>query len=321
MGFWQIGVDELARSRFAVSPLSEAVAALTALARAHPLAGMRDWLEAHTPAYRERLAADPSDLALVRAALRPRWIAHVLAVPPHRGDRTFYDELRHVRDMPIAVALHDLAPGESLPPELTAPDVPRRAADLLEWVWTETVRPDWPRRRRIFEADIVSRTARLGSGGWAAALDGLRRGMRWLDDGRLQINAYANPPRAIADAELTFIPTTSPTGWVGWDEPHRYTVIYPCSGFLADPPLEDSPQALAKLIGPVRARILTQLSEPRSTSQLVALTGYTLGSVGGHLKILLDAGLVDRRRAGRSVLYYRTQLGRRLASPSRAQVR
>ncbi|MFD0664472.1 helix-turn-helix domain-containing protein [Thermocatellispora tengchongensis] len=28
--------------------------------------------------------------------------------------------------------------------------------------------------------------------------------------------------------------------------------------------------------------------------------------MGRHLKILLDAGLVTRRRAGRSVLYYRT---------------
>jgi DNA-binding transcriptional ArsR family regulator len=74
------------------------------------------------------------------------------------------------------------------------------------------------------------------------------------------------------------------------------------------------PDALARLIGPVRANVLTQLSEPRSTSQLVALTGYTLGSVGGHLKVLLDAGLVHRRRAGRSVLYYRTRLGNRLAT-------
>jgi DNA-binding transcriptional ArsR family regulator len=32
-------------------------------------------------------------------------------------------------------------------------------------------------------------------------------------------------------------------------------------------------------------------------------------SVGRHLKILLDAGLVRRRRAGQSVLYYRTAAG------------
>ena len=73
------------------------------------------------------------------------------------------------------------------------------------------------------------------------------------------------------------------------------------------------PPALAQLIGPVRAQILVGLVQPRSTSQLVALTGYGLGSVGGHLKVLRDAGLVQRRRAGRSVLYRRTPLGDRLA--------
>jgi DNA-binding transcriptional ArsR family regulator len=46
----------------------------------------------------------------------------------------------------------------------------------------------------------------------------------------------------------------------------------------------------------------------------VALTGYGLGSVGGHLAVLLEAGLVTRRRAGRSVLYVRTPLGNRLVA-------
>lgn len=50
----------------------------------------------------------------------------------------------------------------------------------------------------------------------------------------------------------------------------------------------------------------------------VAVTGYGLGSVGGHLRVLLDAGLVRRRRSGRSVLYYRTPAGDQLVSPGRA---
>ena len=31
--------------------------------------------------------------------------------------------------------------------------------------------------------------------------------------------------------------------------------------------------------------------------------------MGRHLKVLLDARLVQRRRVGRSVLYYRTEAG------------
>ncbi len=52
--------------------------------------------------------------------------------------------------------------------------------------------------------------------------------------------------------------------------------------------------------------MLTLLDTPKSRTQLVALTGQRLGSVGRHLKVLLDAGLAQRRRAGRSALYYRT---------------
>ena len=66
------------------------------------------------------------------------------------------------------------------------------------------------------------------------------------------------------------------------------------------------PASLAALIGPGRARVLTLLDTPKSTTQLVALTGLGLGSAGRHLKVLLDAGLAQRRRAGRSVLYSRT---------------
>jgi DNA-binding transcriptional ArsR family regulator len=50
---------------------------------------------------------------------------------------------------------------------------------------------------------------------------------------------------------------------------------------------------------------------------LVALTGQGLGSVGRHLKVLLDARLIRRRRAGRSVLYYRSDAGEVLLKAQR----
>jgi DNA-binding transcriptional ArsR family regulator len=60
--------------------------------------------------------------------------------------------------------------------------------------------------------------------------------------------------------------------------------------------------------------VLTLLDTPKSTTQMVALTGQGLGSVGRHLKVLLDARLIQRRRAGRSVLYFRTLLGDKLVA-------
>ncbi|MEU6941862.1 winged helix-turn-helix domain-containing protein, partial [Streptomyces rubiginosohelvolus] len=200
-----------------------------------------------------------------------------------------------------------------LPAALDRDDLAERAADAVAWVWTHTVLPDWPRRQRVLEADVVARTAQLGRAGWAEALNGMRPGVRWLGGSRLQINTYDNPPRELDRAQLLFIPVTPNQSWVCWDIPHRYGLVYPCSGALAGAGHTPVPAALGALIGPARAAVLSLLASPLSTTQLVALTGQGLGSVGRHLRILLDAGLVRRRRAGRSVLYFRTEAGDILA--------
>jgi DNA-binding transcriptional ArsR family regulator len=208
--------------------------------------------------------------------------------------------------------------GRPLPDQLARDDLADRAADLLDWVWAEAVRPYWGRRRRILEADVVARTAQLSRGGWAAALDDMRPGMRWLGEGRLQINAHDNPPRRISGARLLFVPVTARHGWVSWDPPHRYAVMYPCSGVLADTGRALVPETLAVLLGPARARVLALLGTPKSTTQLAGLTGQGLGSVGRHLKVLRDARLIQGRRAGRSVLYYRTAAGDILVEAQRS---
>lgn len=313
MGWWQVSADTLAGSRFVVSALAETTASLMILAggtATHP--GERAWLDAHQGAYRERLAADPVTRLLVRAALGRRWVADLLTpAPPGEGEPAFADELLQVRMIPPETARADLAMslGRPLPGVLQREDLADRAADLLQWVWTETVQPYWPRRRQIIEADVVARGALLSQGGWTAALSGLRPGTQWLGEGRLQINAYDYPPREISGAQLLFVPVTPRRGWAAWDIPHRYALIYPCAGVLTEVERVPVPETLGTLLGPARARVLVLLSTPKSTTQLVALTGQGLGSVGRHLQVLLRAGLVQRRRAGRSVLYYRTRAG------------
>lgn len=321
MGWWQVNADTLAGSRFVVSALAEATASLKALHRgtaAHP--GERAWLDTHRPAYRERLAGDPVTALLVRAALGRHWNADFLTpAPPGEGDPTFEQELAQIRATPPQDAReHLIVSSEGPPPaELDRSDLPERAADLVEWVWTETVLPYWPRRRRIIEADVVARTGQLSQGGWAAALDDMRPGMRWLGEGRLQINAHDYPPREISGARLMFVPVTPSQGWVSWDASYRYAVVYPCAGTLADVDRVSVPEALGTLLGPARAHVLVLLDTAKSTTQLVALTGQGLGSVGRHLKVLLDARLVWRRRSGRSVLYCRTPAGESLIEAQR----
>ncbi|GGJ51840.1 ArsR/SmtB family transcription factor [Streptomyces brasiliensis] len=312
MGWWQVNADTLARSRFVLSPLAETFASLKLLhagAGTHP--GETAWLRAHLPAYRARLADDPVTALLVRSGLGREWIADFLTPTPRDGE-TFAEGVARVRAAdPAAARAHlRVSLAGPLPTALDRGDLPERAAALLEYVWQETVRPYWPRRRRVLEADVVARTAQVSRGGWAAALDALAPGRtRWLGENRLQVNAHEYPPREISGAELVFVPVTPQGGWVSWEERDRYAVIYPCSGVLAGVRDRVVPSSLGALLGPARAAVLVLLGSPMNTSQLTAVTGQGLGSVGRHLKVLREAGLVERRRAGRSVLYSRTAAG------------
>ncbi len=312
MGWWHVSAGTLAGSRFVLSPLAEVTASLKALERgtvAHP--GERAWMDAHLPAYRRRTADDPVAALLVRAGLGRSWNATFLTpTPTGTGEQTFGDELERIRRTPAGTARTDLEVSLDgpLPAQLRRSGLPERAAGLLEWVWTRTVAPYWPRRRRVIEADVVARTAQLSRGGWACDLDDMRAGMRWLGQSRLQITAHDHPPREMSGGRLMFVPVTPRHSWVSW-ESDRCAVVYPCSGSLADVGRTQAPEPLRALLGQARAAVLVLLDSPKSTTQLVALTGQGLGSVGRHLRVLLDAHLVQRRRAGRSVLYYRTAAG------------
>jgi DNA-binding transcriptional ArsR family regulator len=249
----------------------------------------------------------------------PGWIADFLGLPPLGGGATFTDELDQLaawEDDRIRTEISRYAEAE-LPALLGRRGLRDVVAGILRWVWTTTVVSDWPRRRRVLEADIVARTSRLASHGWADVFGSLSWRTSWLGDGRLQINGHELPDRDISQArELDLVPVHGYCGWDGRDLPDRYVLVYPASGVLAGTGTGTAEQAmngLARLIGANRARVLRLLSEPRSTAQLAALTGLPPGSVSGHLKVLSGAGAVVNCRAGREVLYWRTSLGEALA--------
>jgi DNA-binding transcriptional ArsR family regulator len=190
-------------------------------------------------------------------------------------------------------------------------DMVDRVADALELMWRALVAPDWPQLLAIAERDVLHRADRLTRGGWAAALDGLHRGLQWRD-GAVVITGRPDERARLDGRGLVFVPSVFLHPWLATylDPPWQPTVIYPARGSAA---LWESrattPAALAGLLGSSRAALLLQLDAPASTSQLVATTGYALGAVGDHLRVLREAGLVARARAGRSVIYRRTPVG------------
>lgn len=166
----------------------------------------------------------------------PGWIADFLGLPPLGGAATFTDELDQLMawdDDRIRAEI--CQPGAApLPAVLGRPGLREALASILRWVWTTTLVPDWPRRRRVLEADIVTRTSRLASHGWAGVFSTLSWRTSWLGDGRLQINGHELPDRDLSQArELNFVPVHCCYGWDGRDLPHRYMLVYPAGGVLA----------------------------------------------------------------------------------------
>lgn len=310
MGMWKVPADLLARSRFAISPMADVVEAMFSLAS--PEEGrQRAYVAAHLDAFRQMLAEHPGRAALLAHSRRPSWVADFLGLPPTDTSMSFHDELAQVEALGDARIRRDLREVNAgpLPRVLTRPGVTTYATGLLEWVWTRTLATDWPRRERILRADIVSRTSRLASHGWAAVLRDLGRDREWMGNGELRINRYGLPTRVLdPDSQLFFVPVNGVGSSVGWNIPHRYAVYYPVTGALAAPDAT-AHDGLTSLVGRNRAAVLTALNSPASTTQLTVATGQSLGNVGDHLKVLLGAGLVLRRRSGREVLYWRTALG------------
>lgn len=311
MGVWLVSADVLAVSRFVTSPLIETVNALGVLAAGNAQLWERDWLARHGPAFRDRIKADSFSAALAGSVLAGSWLPVDLGAPPRPGDVTFEQELARLRTVTPHAAKFDLAQcaGGRLPDALDVSDPAGAFADLLQWTWDHAVRADWPRRKRKYEADIISRTSVLSQRGWAAAIAGLTPDVRWLGGGQLQISAWERPPRDLGHAELVFIPSSLRTRRVAWELPARFAVIYPAAGMLASPAARTAPGPLGRLLGPTRAEILFLLGTPISTTQLAAITGLALGTIGSHLRVLLDAGLAERHRSGAHVLYRRTLTG------------
>ncbi len=319
MGTWRVPADVLADSGFATSPKAEVVGALGALRR--PTSpDQRAFRAAHGAAFADYLERHPVAGDLVRASSRsrsgsrPGWLAEYLCLPPDIPHPSFEHELGVLAARTDDELREDLvvATGGPLTAALLRPGLRDVAVDLVRWLWTHTLATDWPRRERLLRADIVARTAQLSQHGWSAVLRDLGHPLEWLGGGHLRINLYDLPPEDLPPGSvLRFVPTHAEKSWVGWHHGgarHRYAIYFPLSGRLA---VTDAGGAdgLGSLLGPNRAAVLRLLAVPRSTSQVAMLTGLAVGSVGGHLRVLLEAGVVLRRRSGREVLYWRTPLG------------
>jgi DNA-binding transcriptional ArsR family regulator len=319
----EVSPADLAGCRYAISPLIETMAALR-LATGHDPAGvLRPWVRRMRPRM-ATLRRDEPAVGALTSLFRRDDNADFIHPPPAGPHRSFADELAAVRATPLDQARAELArnlAGHRTPPDyarrmLAGADVVDRLADGIRAAWSVLVEPEWPRLRAVLERDIVQRAGRLAAYGWAAALTDLNPRVTWTAGGAIAVRHRLPGEYRLAGRGLLFVPSVFADLVLTVQAPRPFTLVYRARGIadvLGPPPVATAGDGLPALLGAARAAVLRALVAPATTSQLVAQLGLSLGTVGGHLAVLRDAGLVVRTRTGRSVQYVLTPAAEALA--------
>ena len=322
----RLGVVDLARTRFALSPLHELDGLLRTLTRPGRAPLPRAWAARLHPVLR-RLRADTALDAVL--ALQSRDGGAESTVPPPAGpDQTVEQDLAAVRATPRAVLAGEVRQCLRDRPDLradvravlTAPDAARLLADALAAAWDGLLADDWPAVAALCRRDLTWRADRLVRGGWPAALDGAHPRLSW-DGSGLTVRDGDSREVAPSPAGVLLVPSVFvwPALAVLDSAPWPVALVYPARGAagLRRPARRDGDTAaagLGALVGRSRAAVLLALDSPASTTGLALSLDQATGAVGDHLAVLRRAGLVTGARVGRSVLYRRTPAGDVLAA-------
>lgn len=318
-------VDDLARTRFAISPMWELISGI-GLLRDPSLASL------HLPWVEEvRAAAREVDSTVALALIPPRgYMPDFLTPPPSSPLATLEEELELVRSTPEAQVRREMGYflGPRKPPAILQPfmDQPRRAlaelGETLHQLWVRTLEPHWPRLRALLEADLLHRSRRLTEGGPAGLFDDLHPNVHFTQ-ARLEVRASCTADEVpLGGRGLLLVP--SAFSWQNprliIDPPWQPTMIYPARGvaLLWEPGSARTSEALAGVLGHTRATLLEALDAPVSTTDLAHRLELSPGGVSQALTSLREAGLVAGARRGRSVHYMRTPTGDNLVEATQA---
>ncbi|MEV0615868.1 DUF5937 family protein [Nonomuraea sp. NPDC050404] len=314
---WVLRPEDVARIRFAFSPMWELVASLRTLQQPARQSIHLPWLKAVRP----RLAG--LDLAELFALVPPSgYLADFITPPPDTPMPDFAAELDRVRSASPELARAEAARVKSTNPEAIARFVAdpeagvARVADALRAYWQECFAEFWPRVYALLERDVLRRSRQLAQGGARELFAGLGPSVVWTGE-RLLIDRPWCLSDGVHGDGLVLVPSAFYWPAVAvMSAPYQSMLVYPVQGvgtlWEQGPP--PAPGALAALIGRSRALILLALAEPATTSALAARMSLTPGAVSQHLGVLRGGGLAVGMRIGKQVVYRRTLAGDILAA-------
>ncbi|MGN9839673.1 DUF5937 family protein [Nonomuraea sp. H19] len=313
---WVLKPEDVARIRFAFSPMWELVASLRTLQGPARQSIHLPWLKAVRP----RLAG--LDLAELFALVPPAgYLADFITPPPDTPMPDFAAELDRVRLTSPALAREEAGKIEGsdravLERFMADPEAGvARVADALEAYWEACFAEFWPRVYALLERDVLRRSRQLAQGGAHELFAALDPAVVWTGE-RLLIDRPWCELGGLHGDGLVLVPSAFYWPSVAvMSAPYQSMLVYPVHGvgtlWEQGPP--PAPGALAALIGRSRAQILLALGEPSTTSALATRMSLTPGAVSQHLGVLSDGGLAVGMRVGKQVVYRRTSTGDILA--------
>jgi DNA-binding transcriptional ArsR family regulator len=183
---------------------------------------------------------------------------------------------------------------------------------LLEGYWEEAFAAEWGRIEPDLAASVSEAGRQISEHGLYALLRGLWPEVRSDPEvGRFWLERPHDHEVAIGpDDRLVLAPSTYvwPHVRVNCDAPWPLGLVFPASSIMREARPRIPP---AQLVGVLRAladdtrlRVLRLIAErPRSTQELAPLVGVTEAALSKQLRVLAEAGLLERRREGYYVLY------------------
>ena len=333
----ELGVADLAATRFAISPLAETLRAVRLLGQASPPAVNRPWVRW------ARAQLDRQPLRLPRLwpllVIDGPYVPEFLFPAPTGKSASLGAELAQVCAAPEEVVRLSLGRvfGDA-PWPASAIDLAERPRESLEQIAAEVtdfhgrlIAPHWERLRSVLDADIAYHGGLLAAGGARSLFSDLHPDFRWTGRELLLTDAEES-----TDAEITLGPdglvlVPSVFIWPEWSVKRatstQTTLSYQARGVatvwedaelgladfagpgLAGQEPDGDAGAVEALLGAPRARLLGALRSPATTSALARRFRVTPSAVSQHLAVLHRGGLVDRQRSGRTVLYQASELG------------
>lgn len=188
-------------------------------------------------------------------------------------------------------------------------------AEQMQRYWKLAMEPNWPSLRRSLDRELRYRGRILAEEGATAALERLHNRVAWRD-GLVVVERPGQPHSSISATALrctasVFLHQDVITGAMS-DGTCQIHYAVRGVGAAWEQSQATASDALAALLGGVRAALLADLEQPTITSDLARQHGLSASTVSYHLGVLFRAGLLERDRDGKEVHYHRSAIGNAL---------